>query len=73
MFLVKVYNVVDGDYIMEYHAPVVPNLGDTIFIEDLQVKVANVYHIVREFEQYRGTGDYYYDFERVEIEVEVIG
>lgn len=68
--LIKVYDVVDGDYIMEYYSPVVPNLGDTIFIEELQVKVANVYHIVREFEQF-GLHNYS-KFERVEIEVEII-
>lgn len=69
--LIKVYDVVDGDYIMEYYSPVVPNLGDTIFIEELQVKVANVYHIVRELEQF-GIGQCN-KFERVEIEVEIIG
>ena len=68
--LIKVYDVANGDYIMEYYAPIAPNVGDTIFIEELQVKVANVYHIVRGFEQF-GLHSYS-KFERVEIEVEVI-
>ncbi len=68
--LIKVYDVVDGDYIMEYYSPIAPNVGDAIFIEELQVKVANVYHIVREFEQF-GIGQCS-KFERVEIEVEII-
>lgn len=68
--LVKVYDVVDGDYIMEYYSPVVPNLRDTIFIEELQVKVANVYHIVRDYSQFGENGGYH-KLERVEIEIEV--
>ena len=70
MELLKVYEITTGDYMMEYKSRIVPQMGDTLFIGELQVKVANVCHISGE-EFYEGKE--VHDLLHIELEVEIIG
>lgn len=69
MLLLKVYDIATGDYMKQYISPIVPKIGETLFIGELQVKVANVCHIIDdEFREGMETHDLVY----IELEVEVL-
>lgn len=70
MELVKVFDITTGDYIMEYDSNIVPRIGDTLFIGELQTKVANVCHIISEE---LVDEEEVHELSHFEVEVKIIG
>lgn len=67
MVLVKLFNVEDGDYIVEFESHVVPKVEESIFIDDIEYRVENLYHVVLTNDKGRE------QYSHVELEVTYIG
>ena len=71
MNLIKVYDMATGDYMMEYHTMFAPQKNDKMFIGDLEVRVCNVYHIIKEEIDWLSKNELH-RFTHLELEVEVV-
>lgn len=70
MVKVRVFDVEDGNFLMEYTTNVKPSKYESMFIEDAQVRIIDIHHILTPV----GYEDdmVVYGLEALEVEVEVM-